>query len=266
MKVLIVSCHNIRDKFNQLKREVKEEFKQRFEIKDYLTKFSELKPFQIREILADQKLMRNFRKFTTHITYKARPRYSQYRGNHTLYKKAIERYEQRTSKIEKAEELREKYKLNTFSSIADHILKEDPSGQTKGCGCILCRYRNEIYKMQLKHRSLKVEISKYYNIMDDVNSAMITALEERGDNSLVDVVSLGSFSMGGVILRKKLIPIKKNSKETNKKTISPDSPAAIMDKARKLTRKWIREREELEAKIGKYTKALITLRTQMLFT
>jgi hypothetical protein len=64
--------------------------------------------------------------------------------------------------IEKATNLQKETRINLNIDSLKHILKFDPSGETIGCGCILCAYNHKIYLLEKSIREVKMR----KNILD----------------------------------------------------------------------------------------------------
>lgn len=77
-------------------------------------------------------------------------------------------------------ETRAKYKLFTYQNVKKHILMQDPSGKTKGCGCMYCVTKHLEYKYT-KEYNLHRTTKKRLEIMENVLNQQSTINNEVFD-------------------------------------------------------------------------------------
>lgn len=76
--------------------------------------------------------------------------------------------------------MRKKYHLTEYDDIKLHVLHQDPSGKTNGCGCILCSLKHYEYIQKHTLKSFNKEIKKLSFIEDFVYKKKAKLFTQNG--------------------------------------------------------------------------------------
>lgn len=181
------------DIFIIIRKQVQDQI-DKMSIKSLLKNRSLLNKKEIKEVLSNQKLLRHYKWF--------------------LFTPGLSKSEKELKK-ESVADLRVKWKLSTYQQLKHHILLEDPSGKTKGCGCIICSLRHKEYKQKKSLLSFGKEMKKFNHINNKIYLMKMGLERKYGDDfdlekygESIDPFESEIFDkLGGSMVRKEIINV-----------------------------------------------------------